>query len=228
MSEDQVNGAAPAQSAEEAGAGAGAGFLLDLSACVGCGACVLACRIENDLPRGLSWRRIVSFNLPRWPGGATYHFSVACHHCEDPPCVAGCPSGALRKRPDGVVALKSSLCIGCQYCAMICPFGAPAYYREAGVMTKCTLCSHRLDQLREPACVEACPTRALRFTREVDAADDFMDATEIPGFSDPGNARPSLRFSLPGGGIRGARHEALKGRLAAGGGMDNGPREEKE
>jgi anaerobic dimethyl sulfoxide reductase subunit B (iron-sulfur subunit) len=205
MSQEPEGGPAERTAAAEMGVG----FLLDLSACVGCGACVVACRIENDLPLGLSWRRVISFNLPRWPGGATYHFSLACHHCENPPCVAGCPSGALVKRADGVVTLKSSLCIGCQYCAMICPFGAPAYYREAGVMTKCTLCSHRLDQLREPACVEACPTRALRFKPNVDDAHGWVGADEIPGFSDPADARPSLRFGLPGGTIREARHESL-------------------
>jgi anaerobic dimethyl sulfoxide reductase subunit B (iron-sulfur subunit) len=190
-----------------------AGFLLDLSRCTGCGSCSVACRIENDLPRGLSWRRVVSVNLPRWEGGPTYHFSLACHHCESPPCAKACPTGALSKRPDGVVSLKSNLCIGCQYCSMACPFDAPAYYREAGVMTKCTLCAHRLDQFQDPACVDACPTRALRFSWELHAKADAVRPDSVPGFADPGKARPSIRFVPPGGGIRRERYEALLDRL---------------
>jgi Fe-S-cluster-containing dehydrogenase component len=128
--------------------------------------------------------------------------------------VKACPSGALGKRPDGLVTLTSSLCIGCQYCAMVCPFDAPAYYREAGVMTKCTLCPHRLDQGMDPACVEACPTRALGFSWDVEATEDYLVPDAVPGFSDPPGAKPSIRFGSPEGTIRQGRHRELAARLA--------------
>jgi anaerobic dimethyl sulfoxide reductase subunit B (iron-sulfur subunit) len=187
-----------------------AGFVLDLSRCVGCGACVVACRIENQVPAALSWRRIVPLNLSRYDQAPTYFLSLACHHCEDPPCARGCPSGALEKRGDGVVVLHSDRCIGCRYCEMGCPFGAPAFDAQEGVMTKCHLCHHRLDEGRLPACVSACPTEALRYGLSApDRADRVVDPDSVPGFVAPGKVRPGLRFGLPGGEIRSRRYGAL-------------------
>lgn len=203
-----------------------AGFLLDLNRCVGCGACVLACRIENDLPDTVSWRRILPLNLRRKGRGPTYFFSLACHHCEAPPCARGCPSGALEQRSDGVVYLHTDRCLGCRYCEMACPFGAPAFDEARAVMTKCHLCLHRQEQGQLPACVEACPTRALHFEApgapaeiriEPEAggpAGAFAKAGEVPGFAAPGKADPNLRLSPPRDGIRGKLYEGLRERLA--------------
>lgn len=179
------------------------GFLLDLNRCVGCGACVLACRIENDLPEGVAWRRILTLNLRRAGSGPTYHFSLACHHCDDPPCARGCPSGALTKRPDGIVFLNEDLCLGCRYCEMACPFGAPAFDSVAKVMTKCHLCAPRQARGLPPACTQACPTGALRCAPDLaDAPDPFEAPTRVPGFRDVGGAGPNLWMSPPGGGMR--------------------------
>lgn len=192
------------------------GFLLDLERCVGCGACVLACRIENQLPDFVSWRRILPFNIRRNQAGPTYHFTLACHHCDDPPCARGCPSGALEKRADGVVVLHEARCLGCRYCEMACPFGAPSYDVARAVMTKCHLCAPRQEEGRDPACVEACPTRALRFVREDDVRTDsgVPERGQVPGFTDPGEAGPNLRMMPPREGIRGARYRSLAERLA--------------
>jgi DMSO reductase iron-sulfur subunit len=186
------------------------GFLLDLNRCVGCGACVLACRIENRLPVEVSWRRILTLNGHRAAGGPTYHFSLACHHCDDPPCAKGCPSGALEKRPDGIVYLHEDRCLGCRYCEMACPFGAPSYHSQKQVMTKCHLCAPRLDEGLPPACTQACPTGALRFAPDVsEAPDGFHEAEGVPGFSNPGGFGPNLLLSPPRGGLRTPRFEKL-------------------
>jgi Fe-S-cluster-containing dehydrogenase component len=182
----------------------GAGFLLDLHRCVGCGACVLACRIANGRIEAAAWRRVIPLNLGRCPSGPTYFFSVACHHCEEPACLAGCPSRAYEKRADGVVIHREERCLGCRYCEMTCPFGAPTYDADRGVMSKCHLCAPRLDEGRVPACVAACPTEALRYVAPPGPGPDEA-VPAVPGFVDPAGCRPSLRFAIP----RGTRRSEL-------------------
>jgi anaerobic dimethyl sulfoxide reductase subunit B (iron-sulfur subunit) len=202
------------------------GFTLDLARCVGCGACVLACRIENQLPAGVSWRRVIPVNLPRYGGGPTYHLSVSCHHCEAPPCVGACPSGALEKGQDGLVLLEADLCIGCRYCEMACPFGAPSFDAQAKVMTKCHLCHTRLAEGLAPACVTACPTQALGFLAPGEVGDEgpgpaspgFLPATETPGFHDPAGARPGFHLGPPGGSLRAEAMDRLREALEKKGG----------
>jgi anaerobic selenocysteine-containing dehydrogenase/Fe-S-cluster-containing dehydrogenase component len=201
------------------------GFLLDLGRCVGCGACVLACRLENGWSSDNPWRRVLSLNLRRRPGGPTYFLSVACHHCEQPACVSACPSRAYEKRSDGVVIHHEAQCIGCRYCEMACPFGAPRYDALNGVMTKCDFCRHerngRADRpgpgvrttdsaAHTPACIAACPTEALRARPA--AGDDDLTAS-IPGFTDPAGCGPNIRFVSPRGARRASLLRALKERL---------------
>jgi Fe-S-cluster-containing dehydrogenase component len=187
----------------------GAGFLLDLHRCVGCGACVLACRVENDRVDTAAWRRVVPLNLRRRASGPAYFLSVACHHCEEPACLKGCPSRAYEKRPDGIVLHHEDVCLGCRYCQMTCPFGTPQYDDERGVVSKCHLCAHRVDAGRLPACVAACPTEALRYV----AAGEALPAEaggEVPGFADPAGCRPALRFRPPAGARRADLYESLQ------------------
>jgi anaerobic selenocysteine-containing dehydrogenase/Fe-S-cluster-containing dehydrogenase component len=204
----------------------GAGFVLDLGRCVGCAACVLACRLENGWSSKSPWRRVLPLNLRRRPGGPTYFFSVACHHCERPACVAACPSRAYEKRADGVVIHHEARCIGCRYCEMACPFGAPRYDQSKGVMAKCDYCRHestgRADRPASPsdqagasphtpACVAACPTEALRVLQAAGGSDTFAEA--MPGFTDPAGCRPTIRFVSPRGARRAALLRALHDRL---------------
>jgi Fe-S-cluster-containing dehydrogenase component len=186
----------------------GAGFLLDLHRCVGCGACVLACRVENGRAETAAWRRVLPLNLRRHPAGPTYFLSVACHHCEEPACLKGCPSGAYEKRPDGIVIHREELCLGCRYCEMTCPFGTPRYDAATGVMSKCHLCAHRVDAGRPPACVAACPTAALQFVPPGAPPDGTRRL--VPGFIDPAPCRPALWFVPPSGSRRAELFRSLE------------------
>jgi Fe-S-cluster-containing dehydrogenase component len=199
-----------------------AGFVLDLHRCVGCGACVLACRIENRRLSSAPWRRVIPLNLTRRPGGPTYFFSVACHHCESPACLAGCPARAFEQRADGIVVHHEDQCLGCRYCEMTCPFGAPQFDADRGVISKCHFCVTRADRGLPPACVAACPTAALQTTEAAEngwepaCGEDPSDnmVSTVPGFVDPAGCSPRLRFRLPGGRQRTARFRALQEKIA--------------
>jgi Fe-S-cluster-containing dehydrogenase component len=169
---------------------------------------------------------VLPLNLRRRPGGPTYFLSVACHHCEQPACVAACPSRAYEKGADGVVIHHEARCIGCRYCEMACPFGAPKYDAAQGVMTKCDFCRHestgRADRpglapagadmpAHTPACIAACPTEALRALPAADEGREWLDDT--PGFTDPAGCGPSIRFVRPRGARRASLLNALEERL---------------
>ncbi len=141
-----------------------AAFLFDPNRCTGCQACELACSIENDLGPDRSWREVVTFNDASMPGIPRFHLSLACNHCAEPACMYSCPALAYdRDASTGAVHLDPARCIGCRYCTWACPFGAPRYEEESGVMGKCTFCSHRLSEGLKPACATLCPTGALDF-----------------------------------------------------------------
>ncbi len=146
-------------------------FHVDLSSCTGCKACQMACIDKNDLELGQRWRRVYEFTGGDWVkmGNAyinsvfTYFTSVSCQHCEDPICVNVCPSGAMHKREDGIVLVDTQKCLGCRYCEWACPYGSPQYNPTLGKMGKCNFCYDLIDAGGKPACVEACPMRALDF-----------------------------------------------------------------
>jgi DMSO reductase iron-sulfur subunit len=163
------------------------GFLFDLNRCTGCNACELACSTENELGWGRSWRHLATFNEARHPGISTFHLSLACNHCAEAPCMSQCPALAIgRDAATGAVLVDAEKCIGCSYCSWVCPYDSPRFDEDAGVMTKCTFCNHRLAVGREPACVESCPTTALRFG-------PLEGETLVPGFPDT-PAQPAIRF----------------------------------
>jgi Fe-S-cluster-containing dehydrogenase component/DMSO reductase anchor subunit len=165
-------------------------FTLDLNRCTGCSACAIACGNENPVGQGLSWRSIHTFNAARHPAAPVHHLSLACNHCRDPACMRGCPAAAYRKDPrTGAVLLDGDRCIGCGYCAWVCPYDAPQLNPATGVMEKCTFCSHRLDEGLDPACVTACPVDALGFEVEGDPG-----GWEVPGFPDTGLG-PAIRIT---------------------------------
>ncbi len=165
------------------------GFVLDLDRCTGCAACVVACRNENAVGDGLSWRTVNTFNKQRLTWAPVYHLSLACNHCRKPACLLLCPAGAYGKDPEtGAVLVDPDRCMGCRYCSWVCPYGAPQFNAQIGIMEKCTFCQHRQEEGRVPACVEACPVDALRFEPMVQA-----EPIVRPGFPDTG-LEPSARI----------------------------------
>lgn len=149
------------------------GFYIDSSRCSGCKTCQVSCKDKNDIDVGRKFRRVYEYGGGSWAkdqDGAwthqtfAYYLSVACNHCNDPICVAGCPTQAMHKREDnGLVLVDQDKCIGCRYCAMRCPYGAPQYDKEKKVMSKCDGCLDRLQQGLNPVCVDSCPQRAIEF-----------------------------------------------------------------
>ena len=160
------------------------GFSVDLERCVGCMACVIACKAENGTPRNIHWMRVLEKEEGVYPYARRSFTPVRCNHCADPPCVAACPTGAFVQRVDGVVMVNDSLCAGTMACLTACPYYVPVRFdggdgyfgpeltpfeagkypsfRE-GTAQKCHFCYPRLDEGRPPACVEACPADALNY-----------------------------------------------------------------
>lgn len=140
-------------------------FYLDVDRCTGCFACAVACMDQNDLETGvepIAWRQVFKVETGSGVDARLRYISLACMHCEDAPCLMACPTGAIRRQTGTrVVAVDAELCIGCHSCSIACPFGVPRFGKD-GSMQKCDLCSVRLENELEPACVRVCPTRALR------------------------------------------------------------------
>jgi len=139
---------------------------VDLDKCLGCKTCELQCAIEHSQSKDL-FKAIKEEPLPqtRVKVEACGDLSVPlqCRHCEDAPCIKICPTKALEKlAPGEPVIIKEDLCIGCKWCLLVCPFGVLNVNREGKVIIKCDLCLERLEKGEEPACVEACPTKALK------------------------------------------------------------------
>ena len=147
-------------------------FHMDMQTCTGCKTCMVACKDKNDLPAGVRWRRVYEYSGGEWlpgPDGTfrqdvfAYYVSVSCNHCERPICVEVCPTKAMTRDGDGIVTVDPRRCVGCRYCEWACPYGAPQYRPDLGVMSKCDLCRDELEAGGVPACVASCPTRALTF-----------------------------------------------------------------
>ena len=163
------------------------GLVIDLDTCVGCHACAVSCKEWNSGgiagpltdtdpygkdPEGVWFNRVHSYELEptATEPAQTLHFPRSCLHCETPACVTVCPTGASYKRAeDGIVLVDEDKCIGCQLCSWACPYGAREFSAVEGVMKKCTLCVDRIynenleESERQPACVQACPSRARHF-----------------------------------------------------------------
>jgi Fe-S-cluster-containing dehydrogenase component len=132
---------------------------IDVSKCYGCYACMVACAAENNIPVGV-FRTWIERHVQN---SRNIFVPKQCNHCDNPPCVKPCPTGATYKNSDGLVLVNADKCIGCGACVLACPYGARFMNPITGVADKCTFCNHRIYQGKLPACVEACPTGARIF-----------------------------------------------------------------
>jgi Fe-S-cluster-containing dehydrogenase component len=186
-------------------------YLIDITKCIGCGACVRACEKENDVPKHyfrtwveryqISPTGHVEVNSPN--GGRdgfgptvtgskiskAFFVPKLCNHCKSTPCVQLCPVGASYRSPDGVVLVDQKICIGCGYCVQACPYGSRFIHPKKHVASKCTLCYHRITKNMQTACIQACPVRARRLGNMKKTDDEVF---KIIGTEDVHILKPEL------------------------------------
>lgn len=178
-------------------------MVIDVGACIGCRRCQWGCKEENNIPDTISppWIEVfelsdevdltgnphqeelragVTTSYTEAPLEGKWYLPVQCYHCDNPPCVKVCPTGATYKDRDGLVLMDYDRCIGCRFCVVACPYSARRFnwlrpeladdevnplvpVRPIGVVEKCTFCVHRVREGRLPRCVEVCPVGARHF-----------------------------------------------------------------
>lgn len=139
------------------------GFYYDMSLCIGCRTCQIACKDKNNLEVGTLYRQVRNYEVGDAVGSGSYFYASTCNHCENPQCVANCPAGAMYIADDGTVQHDDEACIGCQYCVKACPYGVPQYKETDGITGKCDACAGLRSAGEQPACVAACLMRCLDF-----------------------------------------------------------------
>ena len=143
-----------------------AAILTDLTKCVGCEACVLACKEMNDLPKDTPTNVLSADTWTAIEKHKGLNIRRQCMHCEEPACASACPVGALKKTAEGAVIYEEEKCMGCRYCMVACPFNVPKYEWDNPLpkVQKCILCYDKaLKKGQQPACTSACPTGATIF-----------------------------------------------------------------
>ena len=190
------------------------GLLVNVDACIGCQACFVACKEENQVAPGVAWNRIR--RIEDLKARVINYFRVSCQHCEDPACLPVCPAKAIHKGNFGEVLVDDTKCIACHMCEQACPYGAPVFAkpeagkgywpdkapiaervfaahqkRTIGKAEHCTLCTHRLVQGLKPSCVEHCPAGALQLVDQ-EKSDLWMKA-QCAG-KDGHLRKPSVRY----------------------------------
>ena len=139
-------------------------MVIDQRRCVACMACVIACKKENEVPPEQYRTRVLEMVEGQFPELRMELRSELCNHCDNPPCVYNCPTGAsYKRRKDGLVLLKKHRCVGCKACLAACPYDARYINHKKGYADKCTFCEHRIKDGKEPACVATCVGKSRIF-----------------------------------------------------------------
>lgn len=175
-------------------------FHFDMTKCIGCQCCVVACNEQNGNPADINWRRVGEIEGGWYPNTHRSYLSMGCNHCLEPTCLNGCPVDAYSKDPvTGVVLLSAEACIGCQYCTWNCSYGVPQYNSERGVVGKCDMCHNRLGEGRAPACVSACPEEAIgiEIVNIAEWKREYAANANAPGLPSADDSISSTRITLP-------------------------------
>jgi DMSO reductase iron-sulfur subunit len=175
-------------------------FHFDMTKCIGCKCCVVACNEQNGNPADILWRRVGEIEGGAYPHTRRHYLSMGCNHCLEPTCLTGCPVNAYTKDSvTGIVRHSADACIGCQYCTWNCSYGVPQYNPERGVVGKCDMCYNRLAQGQQAACVTACPEGAIHIetVRIADWLSDFAAAANSPGMPSAENSISTTRITQP-------------------------------
>lgn len=139
------------------------GMVIDIGRCIGCHACTAVCKAENHVPLDVNRDWVEEYVQGEYPNAVPIFVPKLCNHCDDPGCLRACPTGAIFKRVDGIVDLDHTMCIGCRACNQACPYGATFVDPVRHTADKCNLCSHRVDEGLQPACVDVCPSQCRIF-----------------------------------------------------------------
>ena len=150
-------------------------FIVDADRCTACQLCVIACKDEHvgrgyapwSQPQpdtGQFWIRIESKERGHIPRVRVTHLPIHCQHCADAPCIPACPTGAIKRRDDGLVWIDPALCNGCGLCQKACPYDVIYLNGDLNIAQKCTGCAHRVDEGLLPRCADICPHDAIVFT----------------------------------------------------------------
>jgi Fe-S-cluster-containing dehydrogenase component len=174
---------------------------IDIEKCIGCGNCVVACKVENDVPKEPVYFRtwVERYHVPagdmehpkvdspnggydgfkekyrEGDGAKSFFVPKLCNQCAHSPCVQVCPVGATFESPDGTVLVDEEYCMGCRYCVQACPYGCRYIHPKKGTVDKCSLCYHRITKGLTTACCEACPTGARQLADLKDPSDPIHE-----------------------------------------------------
>jgi DMSO reductase iron-sulfur subunit len=175
-------------------------FHFDMTKCIGCKCCVVACNEQNGNPADILWRRVGEIEGGAYPQTRRHYLSMGCNHCLEPTCLTGCPVDAYTKDGlTGIVRHSADACIGCQYCTWNCSYGVPQFNPERGVVGKCDMCYGRLERGQAPACASACPEEAIQIevVNVAEWRESYQASANSPGMPSADDSISTTRITLP-------------------------------